>query len=364
MSDKPNKNTNNDIPILSEVGTLSRDTTWTQMSNYKPRSAQSFYDDRQRNGVWVKGGHQGTDFSEPGTSIRLGTEITSMTNGEARRYPYTYHRDKNGNLLPVDYAVVVTGTAPNGQKYRVTYGHLTEESTREYPTGTRDIDSATVPVGVGTALGKVSDNSLARDRNGRPQSVAHHLHMKVEVWGRNPKTGKIGFYSVDPVEFIQAQTPVYQKQSNAEVDAHVHSDRGISATTATAQQEVSPLNPGCVLASATSTPTTIADAIILDKAPTAELRKLVALAMKNVRSAETISDKTLKPVASVMLRYGVSQEIVTQALTDHHTHVSGQGLSAEEASLEAEKVVAAAASDLNTESATAQVSLKPQRELV
>jgi hypothetical protein len=364
MSDKPNKNTNNNIPILSKVGTLSQDTTWPQMLNYKPRSAQSFYDDRRRNGVWVKGGHQGTDFSEPGTSIRLGTEITSMTNGEARRYPYTYHRDKNGNFLPVDYAVVVTGTAPNGQKYRVTYGHLTEESTRKYPTGTRDIDSATVSVGVGTALGKVSDNSLARDRNGRPQAVAHHLHLKVEIWGRNPKTGKIGFYSVDPVEFTQAQNPVYQKQSNAEVDSHVYSDRGISETPSTIQHEVDPSNSGCILAAATSTPITIADAILSDKSPTAELRKLVALAMQNVRSAATISDKTLKPVASVMLRYGASREIVTQALIDHHTHVSGQGLSAEEASLEAEKVVAAAASDLKTEATPAQISLKPQRELV
>jgi hypothetical protein len=350
MSNKPSKSKNTDIPVLNKVGTLSENTTWVQMRDYKPHSTQGFPANRKRNGVMVKGGHQGVDFGKPGTSIGLGSEITSMTDGEAWRFPYTYFHDKNGKLLAVDYAVVVIGTDENGQKYKITYGHLTEESSRNFPTGTRDGSRKTVPVQVGTVLGKVSENSLARGSNGRPQALVHHLHLRTEVWGRNPKTGKVGFYPVDPLEFIQVQDPVYQQQSNTNGNLHVRVVLGTSETTSATQQQVNPSNPVGALDSAT--------------APTAELRKLVALAMQSVRTAETVSDKTLKPVARTLLKYGVSQEIVMKALTDHHTHVSDRGLSAEAAALVAEKAIAEAASDLQVETTGLQASRMSQQELV
>ena len=349
MSNKPNKKTNADIPILSEVGTLSKDTTWVQMRDYKTQPFQGFNDSRTRNGVLIKDGHRSTDFSKPGTSIGLGSEITSMTNGEARRYAYTKNfHDKNGKLLPPDYAVVVTGTGVDGKKYKVTYGHLTEESTRGYPTGERDVPSKTVPVKVGTTLGKVSDNSLARNDRGQPKAIAHHVHMKVEVWGKDPKTGKTGFYPIDALKFIQAQDAVYQRQSGAEVNEPKPSSNNKPVVESS---NIHGLQP-----TATS-PSGAVETVSDGKALTIELRKIITLAMEGHK------DQSLDTMANTLLKYNIPEDIATMALIDDQLQ-HDQSSSPKEAFEKVTGAINLAMTNLQAESNVAQTPLKRQAELI
>jgi hypothetical protein len=208
-----------------KVSTISAGTSWNQMSDYKPLSGQSFDASRGDHK------HGGNDFGK-GTNIQKGTKITAMLSGKAKLIEYTGpangfpFRDSKGKLLPPDYAVVIEGKDPKGNQVRITYGHLTKESAEKLFKG----KTQPISVTAGTVLGEISDNSLARTKNGNgtvtAKAAEHHLHMKVE------KLENGSYVKIRPLQYIKDLTPSYQKQSSTTTSAEIG-----QTTTATVDNE-------------------------------------------------------------------------------------------------------------------------------
>jgi hypothetical protein len=84
---------------------------------------------------------------------------------------------------------------------------------------------------------------------------------------------------------------------------------------------------------------------VADKGIKEQLEKTIVTTTKNL-GLEKLDDKNAKQVADTLLTMGVSQEVVKQAFTYYYSN--SQGLSAEESTNKAEKIVEAAASTQKT----------------
>jgi hypothetical protein len=84
---------------------------------------------------------------------------------------------------------------------------------------------------------------------------------------------------------------------------------------------------------------------VADKGIKEQLEKMIVITTKNL-GLEKLDDKNAQQVANTLLTMGVSQELVIQAFTYYYSN--SQGLSAEESTNKAEKIVEAAASAQKT----------------